>query len=55
MNKSEQAQKTAVLLRRLADRYERIGTGEIKEHDKEVTETRMLAKLVRRILNEDWL
>lgn len=55
MNKSEQARKTAVWLRKLADRYERISTGEIKYGSKELVETRTLVKIVKRILHEDWL
>lgn len=55
MNKSEQARKTAVWLRKLADRYDRIATGEIKDGSKEVIETRMLVKIIKRVLHEDWL
>lgn len=53
--KTKRARQTAVWLRKLADRYERIASGEIKEGSKEVVETRLLVKLLKRILHEDWL
>ncbi len=54
-DKQERAQKTAVWLRKLADKYQGLADGRIKEGDKEVVEARMLVKLIRRVLYEDWL